>query len=143
MGVAPGLLAPLYDRNGRFVEAEEAARATLAVDSTLAVQHHVLSRALAAQGRFAEAFQARLAAIRNGEGGHWEQWGWLAELELALGDTAGARAALDSARLRGSSPSVSRQIDSFFVGLGLLSIEPPLPESARNSQNPRSEGGIP
>jgi predicted Zn-dependent protease len=143
MGMAPGLLAPLYDRNGRFVEAEEAARATLAVDSTLAVQHHVLSRALAAQGRFAEASQARLAAIRNGEGDHWEQWGWLAELGVALGDTAGAWAALDSARLRGSSPSVSRQIDSFFVGLGLLSSENIPPESARNSQNPRSGGGIP
>lgn len=143
MGAAPGLLAVLYDRDRLFFEAEAAARVSLAVDSTLPVQHHILSRALAAQRRFAEAREARLAAIQNGEGDHWEQWGWLAELELALGDTAGARAALDSARLRGASLRLSRQIDSFFLGLGLLDIEEIPPESARDSQNPRPGGGIP
>ena len=140
MGFAPGLLAALYDREGRVVEAERAARASLAEDSTMAVQWHILSRSLAVQGRFDEAREARMAAITLGEGAHWVQWGWLAQLELARGDTAGALRALDSARVRASSPSLSRQFDSFFVGLGLPSNQKTPSESARDSQNPRDRG---
>jgi hypothetical protein len=141
MGFAPGLLAPLYDRLGRIVEAEGAARASLAVDSTLAVHYHILSRSLAAQGRLDEARDARMGAIRQGEGVYWEQWGWLAEVELARGDTAGALAARDSARIRASTPSLSGQFDSFFSALGLLEDEETLTGSARELQNPREDEG--
>lgn len=98
--VAPALLAGLYDREGRYAEAEQVARAALHADSTLAMSHHVLSRALEAQGRLGEALEARWAAIRFGEGKHWQQWDWLASLELRRGDTLSARAALDSALAR-------------------------------------------
>ncbi len=137
---APGLLAALYDRQGRFLEAETAARAVLAEDSTRSVLQHVLARALAAQGRLDEAREARLAAIRHGEGAHWEQWGWLAELELRRGDTVQALRAMDSARARGGSVSRTLQIDSFFIGLGLGRGPVPPPETARDSQNPRPKG---
>jgi tetratricopeptide (TPR) repeat protein len=135
--VAPGLLATLYDNLGRYPEAEEAARASLAGDSAQGVQFHYLSRALAAQGRLEEARDARRRAIGNGEGEHWEQWGWLAELELALGDSGAARSAVDSARSYATSSQDHRQIDSVLVDLGFRTPVDSLPESARDSQNPR------
>ncbi len=136
LGFAPGLLAVLYDRQGRYPEAERAARSALAEDSTQAVQYHILSRSLEAQGRLTEARHARLEAIRQGEGGHWEQWGWLARLDLALGDTADARSAMDSARARALSAHDHRQIDSVAVRLGLAFAPDSLRETARDSQNP-------
>ncbi len=99
-GVAPGLLAGIYDRKGLYPEAEEAARYSLGKDSTDAIQHHTLSRALQAQGRWTEAIAERKAAIRMGESEHLQQWVWLAEIQLQVGDTVQARASLDSARLR-------------------------------------------
>jgi hypothetical protein len=138
-GVAPGLLAGIYDQEGRYAEAEEVSRLRLAEDSTDAVQYHLLSRALEKQGRFQEAAEARSAAIRHGEGSHWEQWGWLARVELAAGDTAEAWAAVDSARQRVRSPEESRQIDSLVLFLRGGETPSPTPDSANNSQNPRPD----
>jgi predicted Zn-dependent protease len=138
-GVAPGLLATIYDQQGRYVEAEEVSRMRLAEDSTDAVQYHLLSRALERQGRFREAGEARRASIRHGEGEHWEQWVWLARLELAAGDTAGAWAAVDSARQRVLTPDESRQIDSLALSLGGGGPGLTPPDSANNSQNPRPD----
>jgi len=118
-GVAPGLLAHIYDRQERYPEAEAAARYSLERDSTDAVQHHTLSRALQAQGRLIEAADSRRAAIRHGESEHLEQWVWLAEVQLELGDTAQAWASLDSARLRADSRRERSQIDSILVELGV------------------------
>jgi hypothetical protein len=141
LGHAPGLLAPIYDRQGRFVKSGEAARAALARDSTLFVHHHLLSRSLAAQGRLEEARASRMATIRFADGDHWQQWAWLAELEVALGDTVGALAAMDSALIRGGSVEESRQIDSLFSTLGLRQEGETHTESARDSQNPSTSGG--
>lgn len=141
LGFAPGLLATVYHRQSRWPEAEAAARASLADDPTQSVQHHILSRALAARGCLEEAREARIAAIRSGEGAHWEQWGWLSELELARGDSVAARAAMDSARARSTGPGQSRRIDSFFRNLGLLDGEELFPDTARNLQNTRPDGG--
>ena len=138
-GVAPGLLATIYDQQGRYEEAEEVSRMRLAEDSTDAVQYHLLSRALEHQGRFREASEARRASIRHGEGDHWEQWVWLARLELAAGDTAGAWAAVDSARQRVLTPDESRQIDSLALSLGGGGPGLTPPDSANNSQNPRPD----
>ncbi len=137
LGFAPGLLATVYERQGRYVEAERAARACIRDNPELGVQYHLLSRALKGQGRLEEAREARLDAIRFGEGEHWEQWGWLAELELALGDTASANRAMDSARVAFRRVGNSRQIDSFFTDLGLVQSAEGGRESARDSQNPR------
>jgi len=140
-GVAPGLLATIYDQQGRYEEAEAVSRMRLAEDSTDAVQYHLLSRALEHQGRFREASEARRASIRHGEGDHWEQWVWLARLEVAAGDTAGAWAALDSARQRVLTPDESRQIDSLALFLGGGGPGLTTPDSANNSQNPRPDPG--
>ncbi len=118
-GVAPGLLSHIYDRQGRYEEAEAAARYSLERDSAKANQYHTLARALQAQGRYEEAIVARLGTIREGEGEHLEQWVWLAELHFALNDSAGALAALDSARLRANSTREARQFDSIMSSLGL------------------------
>jgi len=111
-GVAPGLLAHIYDKKGEYPEAEEAARYSLAKDSTDPVLYHTLARALQAQGKTREAIEARWGAIRYGEGGHMEQWVWLAELYREAGDSIGTAMALDSARARARSARQSSQLDS-------------------------------
>lgn len=139
-GVAPGLLANIYDRQERHQEAEQVSRLRLAEDSTDAVQYHILSRALEAQERYSEAAEARKASIRHGEGDHWEQWSWLARLQMASGDSTGAEASMDSARARATTLTESRQIDS--LRQALLGGAPPTdtsPDSANNSQNPRPD----
>lgn len=133
-GVAPGLLANIYDRQGRFDRVEEVTKLRLAEDSTDAVQYHLLSRALEAQGRFREAAQVRREAIRHGEGDHWQQWGWLARLELAAGDTLAAQIAMDSARARAQGSRANRDLDSLLaapVGRAKEALD-----SANISQNP-------
>jgi len=144
-GVAPGLLANIYDRQGRYGQVEEVTKLRLEEDSTDAVQYHLLSRALEAQGRYAEAAEARLGAIRHGEGDHWQQWGWLARLEREAGDTLAARAARDSARALANAegPEEARALDSLLtlpVGPDRVSVPP---DSANISQNPTPGPGIP
>jgi hypothetical protein len=117
-GVAPGLLALIYHDQGRYEEAVRAARYSVAQDSTDASKHHVLARSLQALGRLDEAVQAREGAIHNGESEHLEQWVWLAELHLQLGDTARALMALDSARSRVNSDRETRQFDSILTAMG-------------------------
>jgi predicted Zn-dependent protease len=141
LGLAPGLLATIYNRQERWREAEEAARASIAADSTLGLQYHILSQSLEAQGRLDEAVEARLGAINHGEGGHWEQWGWLAELELARGDTVAARAARDSAEIRSVDEEELDRMESFFRNLGLSPAPVELSDTARDLQNTRLEGG--
>jgi len=116
-GVAPGLLAHIYDKKGEYPEAEAAARYSLGKDSTDAVLYHTLARALQAQGKTEEAIQARWGAIRHGEEAHMEQWVWLAELYRQGGDSLGVRMALDSARVRARSPRQSRHFDSIFSAM--------------------------
>lgn len=118
-GVAPGLLAGIYDRQGLYPEAERAARYSLEKDSTDAVQYHTLSRALQAQGHLPEAIEARKAAIRHGESEHLEQWVWLAEMQRQVGDTAQAWASLDSARLRARSSRERLKMDSVLAAFGV------------------------
>lgn len=109
---APGLLAIVLADQGRFREAEEAARAALAAEPGDPVVHHLLAGALAHQGRYREALASRQAAIRLGEGDHWQQWRWLADLHVELGDTVRALQALDSARVRAAERGAISQIDS-------------------------------
>jgi len=118
-GVAAGLLAHIYNRQGRYAEAEAAARYSLERDPTDALQHHALSMALQAQGRLREAVNSRRAAIRHGEPEHLGQWLWLAEIQMEIGDTAQAWATLDSARQRALSPRERRQMDSILVAMGI------------------------
>lgn len=141
---APGLLATLYARQGRYEESEKAALGSLAADSSQVVQYHLLARALRNQDRYTEAIRARMAVIGLGEGHRWQQWRWLAELQVEKGDTAAALASLDSARVRAPSLMETTRIDSIISGLGRErgggeTLVPP-PESAIDSQNPRPGG---
>ncbi len=111
IGDAPARLAALYDRQGRWVEAEAAARAALAAGAGSVVQGHLLARALASQGRHAEAAEARRAVIRSGED-RWQQWAWLAEAEFAAGRFVEALDHLDSARVRTDNAQDVARIDS-------------------------------
>jgi cytochrome c-type biogenesis protein CcmH/NrfG len=117
-GVAPGLLSLIYHDQGRYEEAVEAARYSIAEDSTDASKHHVLARSLQALGRLDEAVKAREGAIQNGESQHLEQWVWLAELHLQREDTTRALMALDSARLRVNTDREVRQFDSILSAMG-------------------------
>ncbi len=85
-GLAPALLAILYDRQERWQLAEEAARAALATDPANAIHFHIVARSLRAQGRFLEALKARRAVIRLGEA-HPQQLRWLEELERQVSDS--------------------------------------------------------
>jgi tetratricopeptide (TPR) repeat protein len=118
-GVAAGLLAQIYYRQGRYTEAEAAARFSLERDSADALQHHTLSMALQAQERLREAVDSRRAAIRHGEPEHPGQWLWLAEIQMEIGDTAQAWATLDSARLKAVSRRERRLLDSILVAMGI------------------------
>jgi tetratricopeptide (TPR) repeat protein len=153
---APELLAGLYDRGGRHADAEKAARGALDLDPGLVLQHHHLSRALRGQGRLEEAVESRMTVIRLGEAHRWQQWAWLAQLRLEMGDSSATRAALDSARVRGATHEEIRLIDSTLVGLfsapeagGETPVS--VPQGARDSQIPRpmppdeasSEAGVP
>ncbi|MGI9627815.1 MAG: hypothetical protein ACR2QM_13345 [Longimicrobiales bacterium] len=103
LGLAPALLAAQYDGQGRWEESEAAVRAVLAIDSTSALNQHILARTLTAQGRVEEAIEARYAAIRLGED-RWQQWKWLSDLELERGDTTAALQHLDAALTRVGGP---------------------------------------
>ena len=115
-GLAPSLLAILYDRQGRWELVEEASRAAIAVEPDNAVQRHLLARSLSALGRIEEAVTVRRQVVRSGED-RIEQWKWIAELELLLGDTARAISDLDSARVRGGSAAQLAEIDSMKAAL--------------------------
>lgn len=111
---APALLAIVYAEQERFAEAEEAAKAALAVDPDDAVTLHLLAWSLSGQERYEEAIEARLGAIRNGEGDKWRQWLWLANLQAQVGDSAAALISLDSARVRVTSAADLSPIDSLY-----------------------------
>jgi tetratricopeptide (TPR) repeat protein len=112
-GTAPGLLALVHARREEWEEAEEWARRALDRDSDEGIVHHVLASALTAQERYSEALPAREAAIERGEGEHWEQWLWLAQLRVQVGDTASALVAIDSAEARATEPHELEQLASF------------------------------
>lgn len=111
-GEAPTLVAVSLSRRGLASEALEPATAAVRADSTNATMHHLRAVVLRQAGRLDEAVEARRAAIREGEGGRWQQWSWLGHLYLERGDTAPALAALDSARARVDDARVVCQIDS-------------------------------
>ncbi|NIP58624.1 MAG: tetratricopeptide repeat protein, partial [Gemmatimonadetes bacterium] len=104
---APGLLAVTLAEQGRYAAALEPGRAALESDhpglggpESEALIHHILARAYGELERWDDAVRHRKATIEGGEGYHWMQWRWLAELEARRGDTAAALSALDSARAR-------------------------------------------
>ncbi|MDP2957902.1 MAG: hypothetical protein Q8N53_15855 [Longimicrobiales bacterium] len=115
--VAPGLLAVIASERGDAEGTERYCRLALALDDEDAVRHHLLAWALAEQGRWGEAVEARKGAIAEGEGDYWQQWVSLAYLQAYAGDTLAAEVALDSARVKAVTRSGRRQVDSLRVEL--------------------------
>ncbi|MEQ9570355.1 MAG: hypothetical protein RLN75_09215, partial [Longimicrobiales bacterium] len=81
------------------------------------VAGHLLSVALTESGRWAEARAVREELLARDGGEAWQPWYWLVELRARTGDTLGARAAADSARVRAADPDARRLIDSLVVSL--------------------------
>ena len=117
ISVAPGLLAVIASERGDAEATERYCRAALTLDDQDPVRHHLLAWALAEQGKWAEAAQARQGAIDQGEGDYWQQWVSLAYLQAYAGDTVSAGVALDSARVKAVTRSGRRQVDSLRVEL--------------------------
>ena len=99
LGLAPALLAILYDRQERWQLAEETARAALDTDPTNALHAHILARSLQAQGRSLEAIEARRNVIRLGET-HPQQFRWLEELERKASEHGKRRPDMESERVK-------------------------------------------
>lgn len=111
---APFLLTVLYARQQRWQDARETALAALRADSADPVAHHLLANIYTALDSTEQAIRARRAAIRHGEGEHWQQWYWLAQALLRAGRADQAAAALDSARARTTSGEARRTIDALL-----------------------------
>jgi tetratricopeptide (TPR) repeat protein len=141
--VAPALLAVIYQRLDDPKQTEQYARIALALDDTDPVRWHLLSWALAMEGRWQEAAEARKGAIRNGEAGHWQQWMQLAYSEALAGDVPAAERALDSARIRPSSRRVVRQIDSLKAAFRAGNIVLPPSGSSATSGMSGTSGASP
>ena len=123
--VAPALLSVIYSERGLPIETERYCRIALALDDDQALQEHLLAWALAEQRRWVEAAEARQRAIDKGQGGHWQQWVSLAHFQAYAGDTARARIALDSARVKATVPSAWKQVDSLMAELRAGTLTPP------------------
>ena len=136
-GLAPSLLAILYDRQGRWELAEEASRAAIEAEPDNAVQWHLLARSLKALGRIEEAAVVRRMVIRSGED-RIEQWKWIAELELLGGDTGRAILSLDSARMRAGSAAQLAEVDSIRAAL----MDQVGPWAARSVQGTQGEDAV-
>jgi len=108
---APALLGVIYSRMGEPVSAEEALKAAIVLQPDNRISHHLLASALGAQERWAEAALARRQVIEMGED-VWQQWAWLAELEIRAGNAEAGASAFDSARARTGTPDELAQIDS-------------------------------
>jgi len=111
--LAPGLMAVVHLEQEHWEEAESWARRALERDDSDGFVHHVLAVSLTAQERWDEALVYRRGAIERGEGRHWEQWLWLAQLRIQVGDTAAALVAIDSAEVRATEPLELEQLEAF------------------------------
>jgi protein O-mannosyl-transferase len=101
-GIAPQVLSIMYYRRERYEDAARAAQAAVDYyEGKDGASTHMLAESLAKLGRWDEAIEARLMAIyESGEGHRWQQWTWLADAYVSVGDTAKALMALDSATVR-------------------------------------------
>ena len=110
---APDFLAVSTFNAGRWAEAERFARAAILLSPANSVLSHALAGSLAQQDELEEAALWRERTIALGEGEHWQQWMSLASLRLALGDSARARSALDSALVRVEPGERGRLMEAF------------------------------
>ena len=118
----PGLLTVALLGQERYDEAVESGIVARDLDPDDAVTRHLLADAFTKAGRPREAIAEREAAIALGEGHHWQQWFWLAEVQALAGETADALASVDSARVRAESEEAIQALDSMSVELGRTEV---------------------
>ena len=95
--LAPALVAVLRAEQADPVGTERFARMAIARAEDDGVRWHLLAWALAAQGRWDEAEQARERAEAEIDTGFWQSWMYLAYVRRHDGNQSGALAAVDSA----------------------------------------------
>ncbi|MFW6206308.1 MAG: hypothetical protein ACOC5J_00070, partial [Gemmatimonadota bacterium] len=108
----PARLAVALSNLGRTSELVEPTRAALRSRPTSGVLHHLAALGYRERREWTDAIRHRRSAIEHGEGGQWQQWRWLAELQIHDGDTTAALASLDSARARTRDRHVLGVLDS-------------------------------
>lgn len=120
--LAHGLLALVRAEYGDAEGAEMYARRALARENEDPTRHHLLAWALAAQGRYDEAREARARGLEQARAVFWQQYVYEAYMKREAGDTAGAHVALDSAAVRVFSDIGRATLDSVRVSeFGLTS----------------------
>jgi tetratricopeptide (TPR) repeat protein len=110
--LALGLLSLIRSEHGDAVEAERYARASIELWPVDPTRHHLLAWALAAQGRFDEAEQARRKALEQGRAVFWQQYAYQAYQYRAAGDTERAVASIDSAWAQANTAIGRATVDS-------------------------------
>lgn len=120
---AHGHLALVRAEYGDAEGTEMYARRTLERFADDPTRHHLLAWALAAQGRYDEARDARARALEMARAVFWQQYVYEAYMKREAGDTVGLRAALDSAWDRVYSDVGRAALDSVRVSeFGLESL---------------------
>jgi tetratricopeptide (TPR) repeat protein len=123
--LAPSLVAWIRALHGDAPGAEHWARESLALYEEDATRWHLLAWALAAQGEWEEAREARQRAEASDDGRFWHQWMYVAYVRREAGDSAGSLVAVDSAWAIATGTLGRRTLDSLrVVEFGL---EPLLP----------------
>jgi tetratricopeptide (TPR) repeat protein len=114
--LGPSLIAWSRAQFGDAPATEAYARASLALYEDDVTRHHLLAWALAAQGRFDEARAARARAESFTERvNFWHRWMYVAYERREAADSAGVRAALDSAWASVATGVGRRTMDSLRV----------------------------
>jgi tetratricopeptide (TPR) repeat protein len=125
---AMGLLSWIRAVHGDAPGTERWARASLALNEEDATRWHLLAWALAAQGDWGGAREARERADALGAARFWNQWMYLAYVRREAGETAASLEALDSAWAAATSEPGRRAIDA--VRVQRFGLEPLLPIDA-------------
>lgn len=113
---APALIATLRAEQGDAEGTERYARMAVERLESDGIRWYQLAWALAAQGKWDEAAEARRRAeAERQRTGLWQWWMYLAYLRRHGGDEAGALAAIDSAWARVGTDTGRRALDSVRV----------------------------
>jgi tetratricopeptide (TPR) repeat protein len=123
--LASSLIAWIRAVHGDAEGTELWARRSLARYQRDSTRWHLLAWALAAQGRYDEAREARSKADELGQARFWHQWMYQAYMRRQSGDTVGALAAVDSAWATVTNDEGRFAIDS--VGATEFGLEHRLP----------------
>jgi tetratricopeptide (TPR) repeat protein len=124
--LAWGMLALIRAEYGDLEGTERYARLSLERAEVDPTRHHLLAWALAAQGRWAEASEARTRGLEQAPARFWQQYMYEAFVRRERGDTAGAFAAIDTAWASVTSDVGRATLDSVRVSeFGLESLLAP------------------